>query len=1006
MRREYFGIVGELLPDRSLARVLVIAAEAPTLLGVFLHGRMAPSAFGDALKRLGAERNRAGPYPLTPLRVDVRRVRSILTHERLGADTLDALQINLPLFWGLLSDAQLPCYELTLLRSGKHLDRQWLAQVLAAEERIDSAIFDSRRPRAAAWTWPLKIGVLDTEMGRQLHAALLDASYRELFTPIIADRESRSFQLLLIPESLSSVGRLHAMGEITADAVVALGDAELGAAETIRGLNALMTRCTSGLAGVCFVPREQHVSWVQTVIRELAHNQSLPAAMFKARLQRARESGAVSRAAEDLWAPLVLGDADFVQSTYISDAAARFASALQHNENVDLDVTVFSGLLPELGYGRPAKTAVEVGEIFERSIPSFDWLNESGSATTFVRLQQQVEAQLGPIDLDVDAGWATAEPIPKAFAVASAADVDIAGPALPGYDDMLLREVVLPSPALEDFDAVAEDRHVQAELFPLLAAADDAITPVANLAAGQKYRLRVHIGPPRGGFVIVADTALDEARLPPAESGHELMIVYCPLSRIVDADGREVMPAPLQATIHLPRRGASSHADFLLQCGAEALKFRARLIVTHANRVLQTLLITATGEAAHVAIRQENRFTPGYESHDQGPPADIAFVVNDNPDGASGITTLVKDSASFIEPAGLKTSIETIQQLLSDSNVRAVGASQPKLDGKRIVKLLVQLANHGASIVAELQQNHPLARFERAERIQVVEAVDKAYLPVEFFYSGKAPDPGVAKLCPHAADALRNRKGKVHAKCPHREDDEHVCPVAFWGFQKCIERHPSVGETGHVFAVPTPKANRLGPIDCALLAASKRAKKEMLGPKGIPSMLSSRVPKVGQASSWKQWKQLVASMSPNLLLLLPHSGDSPYVVNMPALEISTSWLESSRVDSAYVRPSASKNAGPLVLLLGCSTVLTKIDFLNFVRQFYRCGAPMVLGTLATIHATQASLLACKLLDEITTQAGTGARFDEALLKVKRELLAAGHDVALGLIAYGHSSWRI
>jgi hypothetical protein len=206
--------------------------------------------------------------------------------------------------------------------------------------------------------------------------------------------------------------------------------------------------------------------------------------------------------------------------------------------------------------------------------------------------------------------------------------------------------------------------------------------------------------------------------------------------------------------------------------------------------------------------------------------------------------------------------------------------------------------------------------------------------------------------------------------------------------------------------VPTAEADRLGPIDCALLAASVRARQEMTGPKGLPSVLSGLVPKVELASSWKDWKDMVGRLSPGLLLLLPHSGDSPEVLNMPALEVSATWLESSRVDPAYVRPSANETTGPLVLLLGCSTALADIDFLNFVRKFYRCGAPMVLGTLAAIHSTQASLVACRLLGELKGRSGTQARFDEVLLKVKCELLAQGHDVALGLVAYGHGAWRI
>jgi hypothetical protein len=95
-----------------------------------------------------------------------------------------------------------------------------------------------------------------------------------------------------------------------------------------------------------------------------------------------------------------------------------------------------------------------------------------------------------------------------------------------------------------------------------------------------------------------------------------------------------------------------------------------------------------------------------------------------------------------------------------------------------------------------------------------------------------------------------------------------------------------------------------------------------------------------------------------------------------------------------------------VLLLGCSTSLTEVSFLDFVRAFHAAGAPVVIGTLSIIHASQADLVVRRLLEATTHPAHTAQRLDEAMLTVRRELLAEGHGSAFTLMAYGHSAWRL
>ncbi len=291
-----------------------------------------------------------------------------------------------------------------------------------------------------------------------------------------------------------------------------------------------------------------------------------------------------------------------------------------------------------------------------------------------------------------------------------------------------------------------------------------------------------------------------------------------------------------------------------------------------------------------------------------------------------------------------------------------------------------------------------------AKRVQVVEAIAEAFFPVEFLYSGRSPLPS-ATLCPNAMAALAPGGEAVHDDCPNRVSRDHVCPAAFWGMSKCIERH-SHGDSSHRLSVPTPGEERIGPFTSALLAASQIAQTEMSGPTGVPATLSKLVSKLTRVESWRDWEARIADTLPDLLVLLPHTGKSTIDPSIPSLEISNLYLDSDNIEPIHVRAPALDRPGPLLLLLGCGTSVAEIDFMGTVGRFVRSGAPIVVGTLSVIHSTQAALLATRLLEATGAPLHPTQRFDEAMLAVKRSLLADGHGMAFTLVAYGHSAWRL
>ncbi|VDO17021.1 unnamed protein product [Brugia timori] len=97
---------------------------------------------------------------------------------------------------------------------------------------------------------------------------------------------------------------------------------------------------------------------------------------------------------------------------------------------------------------------------------------------------------------------------------------------------------------------------------------------------------------------------------------------------------------------------------------------------------------------------------------------------------------------------------------------------------------------------------------------------------------------------------------------------------------------------------------------------------------------------------------------------------------------------------------------PLVMVLGCSTGLTGVSFVNSISQFRKSGAAVTVGTVALITGRQTVSFVQRFLDALRTAASQQMTFDEAFLQVKREMLADGNPFVLSLVAYGDSGWEL
>lgn len=985
MNRDAFGALGALLSDADLARALAALGAFYPLDDV---GDVAPRMAGDPgfAQRMTAEHGRLVEVP-----VRMVALAMYARHQRAWEVAHGA-----PLAWDpALAQWQAVAATADHVRlrieddPDNHalLDPAWLAQLMGTPglDAYGCYVEHSAAAVDATWEWPLRIGVARTADAPEVLARLRAGRFNALYDVQVVD--GGRVDLLLLPASLSEAMQAD-LGGVRASVALVLGGTDATFAATEVALGALRERVGAAAVAIAHVPAVERRAWLTAVVAELAHNATLDVALLRAARgvvrNRFREPDGDAFFDGELTPPWLFADRAFIDRAVLAETARRMggvvASLPARATQVAFDRS-FSGVALPAAADTPLG---DVGDVVAREAGRIAWHHETGDATVLADFRRRIE----------DATGAALQLPPLVLRAADA----VLPPPLP----RIMRTATRALPPPFATRSTPPTRFVQ--VATRVAGGDGAWLPTAaQVGAGERCALDTFIGAARDGM-LVAGAGLDESTLPPSTTGHPLTLAFTPLWH----DDTGAIPPAQTAQVHLPTLGDSEHATFHFVAPATLADLRARIVVLFGLRVLQTLILDVPndtpGVRATLRLEPENRVARDFGERTQAPAFEGALIANDNPAGTPGITGITGDGVAFIEPVGLDAMVEQIRKELAVLNQ---GEDTPDdivhgLDDPRVDTLLRNLAARGAWFTKQLKAQPSFAPLLGAARLQVVDARRGAYLPVEFFYDGKAPLPTAAR-CPHAVAALED--ASVHDTCPHAKDAAFHCPAAFWGFSRCIERQPVGGQGMTIFRQPTPGANTLRPLAKALLAASRRVRPQDLDPPaGIEAVLGTAAAGVARAQSWTEWQQKIASEAPSLLVMLPHSLDSPDFPGIPALEINGTNLASVNLDREFV--AADPAGAPVVLLLGCSTALPRIPFLNFVGEFKDNGAAVVIGTIALIRGRQTGAFVGALLGELRAAATAGGTFDEVLLRVKRRLLAGGDPFVLSLMAYGDTGWRI
>ena len=528
--------------------------------------------------------------------------------------------------------------------------------------------------------------------------------------------------------------------------------------------------------------------------------------------------------------------------------------------------------------------------------------------------------------------------------------------------------------------------------------------------------VRVRIGGEDRAWPGFGDEPFPTELLPPPNAGGWTLQVY--------AFTNSGEPAQ-NASMFLPAVGDSDPIEFKCMAGDGTIPFKARIVVAHANRVLQSAWLEAPVETERGEVR--GSFARGLEvvvkqnltQLDHRSEFGAFLILNDSLTNGPGVAIASGPSAVLRTPPDLAKTISFIDGELtkvSDKPEQYEGG----LESKAVVRLLRSLAQYGREMFEAIVEDHHVDQGPiDAKRVQVVAAEAWARLPIEFFFDQPAPEPN-APLCPGAVKclggAMAAAPGPCNDACPTAGDPTKVvCPRGFWGLRKVIEWHRHSGDKVQdgdfrLQSEPTTHRKSIKAFQSVLFAHSDRvdaycaqASADVLAAlKGASSLTNT-------ATDWDLWRTGVSSHSPLLMVMLPHNEESANA--LPELSIGPGTLATHRLLLSSIDDRVVKGPktipGGIVMLLGCETGAPKTSYLGYVPKLRRYGASIIVSTGAVVLGRQISPICVRLINGLRAAVRNGPTpLGEVMLRLRREALADGFPIVLALSASGDADWLI
>lgn len=576
-----------------------------------------------------------------------------------------------------------------------------------------------------------------------------------------------------------------------------------------------------------------------------------------------------------------------------------------------------------------------------------------------------------------------------------------------GEINMALDRVIVS----EDVQEKSQERFIQAQTFVMR---DDKYEKENRaFLLGIKSRIRIRIGAKEKEW-ISPSIVFPVEKLPIDVESWRLTVVLSEPNHL---------KKPLHGEIKLPKYGSSTECDFDFIPIANPL-FDGRVTVLHRGRILQTAVLRfdVVNDLRNMPKEPQNRLiteTIQVRAHiedlEQRRQFDLAFVTNHNSDTRPRLTAVSKNHAWFTELSGCIPIATEINHILTQV-AGSVNDYCGEINTKNNTEIIVKLAQCGARlrniITEELDALDNKPHFTELQYLQIVTTQNDKVIPFEFIYDQEAPEDN-AKFCSLGCKALSDimKLGDVN-KVPcfigcNVEMKDYVCPIAFWGIQKVIERHryvPGLGENNRSYYMQSSEvtSNRetLMLTGNILVAASKRVKSADLD--SVINICTQRFGLAHKANDWKQWVEIVKREKPRILLVMPHTeGEN----TSATLEIGGDTKKSNLMEYGYVRPKDA-DYYPLVALLGCDTAGTAENFGSHVVNFRQYKAAVVIGTIASVFGEHAAIVTKRLVEGLSRGTTNSERIGEVIRSIKQQSLLEGMLMPLCVVAFGDADWKL
>jgi hypothetical protein len=481
---------------------------------------------------------------------------------------------------------------------------------------------------------------------------------------------------------------------------------------------------------------------------------------------------------------------------------------------------------------------------------------------------------------------------------------------------------------------------------------------------------------------IAAPTPFRDEELPwePEQAeGFRLTVLFLPLEESLAAQ---------EAELELPRLGRSPGVHFELEVKPGVATAAARIVVLFRSRVLQTAVLR--GRAGRRArLTDLAAFVPDLDELDDRRPFDVALFTNDT----AGQSVLLRHSRAYTRVSH-GDAVKPIARAMADLLATAATRSSLKLDTKPVRALLVELAVKGHDLYMTFERQ--LGSFGGAKSIQLVTAGSDFPLPIELVYEREPPDED-AKLCPqYLADP-----GRCNGACNGVDDTTVICPNAFWGMSKTIERQlvdPSAKvdpDGGYLLRVADRPRRGRRDVAVTRIVVGASGRVDTTESAKLVRALAGAVP----AKTWKDLTTELRAYDTQLLVLCPHTDYEKLT-----LEIGEANLARGRIAPRYV--TGGRKVRPFVVLFGCRTAPTPDDPAGFAGRFVQTGARAVFHSSTDLLNTHAIELAQRLAIRLVEGADPPQMLSEAMTAFRRQAVADGYLAGLAIASIGDADWRV